>query len=177
MKAADLAFSLRREQRRADEQRPPTAPHTSRSPNFEALAQHQGAEMERQRLVNAALIRERDQAFSAVEAAHDLAAQYAGRLGIDIDRDGVLAYTTAFWAVVGQVDQDRNRLDGQRHETLRIADQLRGLVDGTHTTGLDVPGLAKLIADTLYRVNNAQGSPRKAGTLLARPDVPGVSAR
>jgi hypothetical protein len=164
----DLRLALTQAARRVDLD--PAAPH------FETIARQQAIKMEKARLINVELRKERDLAYAERDAAYDLAAQYATRAGVDFTHDKALVYVAAYWEQRGRFERTWKALEHARWDTLAVAWELRELAMGKRWTDLDMLSFAAAVSDELTAINSAQGGRKRTVDLFKRPEAPGVAA-
>lgn len=141
------------------------------------VAIRQAADMEKQRLVNVELRRERDRALADREAALDLAEQYARQAGCDPARDESLRYVAQYWEQRGTFENTWTALERQRWDNLCVARDLGDVVSGKLVFTGDVAAFAALLATELTAINNAQGGAKRTVGLFERPAPPTTPAR
>lgn len=175
MKSDDLIVALARAAREVG--LPPIPRQHENDPAcWEKVARRQAVELESRRLVNAELSRERAQADADREAALDLAAQYAERAGVSVERDEILRYVAQYWQSRGQLEKQWHLLEVQRWDTLCLVRDLEKVASGRlRLRGVDsAEGVARVVAGELTKLHSAAGPKRRSTDLFARPDAPGM---
>ncbi|MER7077938.1 hypothetical protein SAMN02982929_07186 [Saccharopolyspora kobensis] len=137
--------------------------------DYQAIALGQAEDLKKQADRIRELIRERDAAKSETEAAYDLAAQYAERLGVDLARDEALKYVAQYWEARGGLEKRLSALETFHWDVLTLERELR---TGAEREDLH-PKVRKLALRVAQRIVSVSQGLRRGKELFPRPAAPG----
>lgn len=146
---------------------PPRAQDKTMVGMFEHVAASQAETILAQRADYQRVVRERDAAKADVEAAYDLAEQYAVKAGISIGPDDVLRYVREYWTLRGQFEASWHKYQLFHWDILCLDLQLERLRPAEWTVERLVAQVRRHIAAV-----NPVGGVREKVEAWARPAAP-----